>query len=130
MGEYWSQSTSAGDIRANPKKPDEEAPRWDSKGPWMVFGSPNNHALAGSDQDKPGQWNTLELVCIQDDCVHVVNGKVVLALRNSRYRDGEKWIPMTGGTLQIQSEAAEVFYRDIAIRAIDRFPAEYAAYFE
>ena len=133
MGEYWSQATSAIDIRANPKKAGEEAPRWDSKAPWMKFGSANpgnNHALAGSDQDKPGQWNTLELVCIQDDCVHIVNGKVVMALANSRYKSGDAWIPMTGGTLQIQSESAEVFYRDIAVRQIPGMPKEYAAYFE
>ena len=133
LGEYWSQATSAIDIRANPKKPGEEAPRWDSAAPWMQFGSANpgnNHALAGSDQDKPGEWNTIELVCIQDDCVHIVNGKVVMALANSRYKDGDKWIPMTGGTLQIQSEAAEVFYRDVAVREIAAMPAEYAAYFE
>jgi peroxiredoxin len=131
-GEYWSQSTSAIDIRANPKKAGEEAPRWDPKAPWMTFGSEapgNNHALAGSDEDKPGEWNTLELVCIQDGCVHVVNGKVVMALANSRYKVGEQTMPMTGGTLQIQSEAAEVFYRDIAIRVIPVMPKEYDAYF-
>jgi hypothetical protein len=37
---------------------------------------------------------------------------------------------MTGGSLQIQSEAAEVFYRDIAIRPLKAMPAEYAAYFK
>ena len=48
--------------------------------------------------------------------MHIVNGKVVMALKNSRYQDGDKTVPMTGGKLQIQSEAAEVFYRDIEIR--------------
>jgi peroxiredoxin len=130
LGEYWSQSTSAFDIRVNPKKPGEEAPRWDSKAPWMAFGGSNNHALAGSDQDKPGQWNTLELVCIMDNCVHIVNGKVVMALANARYKVGDTVLPMTGGTLQIQSEAAEVFYRDIAIRSLPGMPAEYVQYFK
>ena len=36
---------------------------------------------------------------------------------------------MTGGKLQIQSEAAEVFYRDLEIRSIPAMPAEYAQYF-
>jgi Domain of Unknown Function (DUF1080) len=130
MGEYWTQATSAIDIRALPKQGTEAAPRWNPKAPWMEFVSPNNHALAGSDQDLPGQWNRLELVCFQDDCVHVVNGKVVMALANAHYRDGEKWVPMTGGKLQIQSEAAEVFYRDIEIRQIPAMPAEYRALFD
>ena len=129
IGEYWSQATSGFDIRANPKKPGEEAPRWDPKAPWMAFGGSNNHALAGSDQDKPGQWNTIELVCIEDDCVHIVNGEVVMALANARFKDGDAVVPMTGGSLQIQSEAAEVFYRDIAIRPLTAMPAEYATYF-
>jgi hypothetical protein len=129
MGEYWTQATSAIDIRAFPKASGAEAPRWDPKAPWMAFVSPNNHALAGSDEDRPGEWNRLELVCFQADCVHIVNGKVVMALANARYRDGDKWVPMTGGTLQIQSEAAEVFYRNIEIRRIPAMPKEYRQYF-
>jgi 3-keto-disaccharide hydrolase len=130
LGEYWTQATSAIDIRANPKAAGEEAPRWNPQAPWMQFVPPNNHALAGTDQDRPGEWNRLELVCYADDCVHIVNGKVVMALAKARYRDGEQWIPMTGGKLQIQSEAAEVFYRNIEIRGIESMPAEYRRYFE
>jgi hypothetical protein len=37
---------------------------------------------------------------------------------------------MTGGKLQIQSEAAEVFYRDIEIRTIPAMPGEYQKFFE
>ncbi len=133
LGEYWTQATSAMDIRTDPGKPGAlgaEAPRWNPQAPWQVFASPNNHALAGSDQDRVGAWNRLELVCFEDDCVHIVNGLVVMALKNARYKDGEKWVPMTGGKLQIQSEAAEVFYRDIEIRQITAMPAELAKYFE
>ena len=130
IGEYWTQATSAFDIRVDPKKAGEEAPRWNPRAPWMQFLAPNNHALAGSDQDKPGEWNSIELVCYQDDCVHVVNGKVVMALAHARYKQGDTFVPMTGGKLQIQSEAAEVFYRGLEIRKIDAMPKEYAKYFE
>jgi hypothetical protein len=130
LGEYWTQATSAMDIRALAKAEGEEAPRWDPSAPWMEFAAPNNHALAGSDQDRVGAWNRLELVCFEDDCVHIVNGLVVMALKHARYRDGQEWVPMTGGKLQIQSEAAEVFYRDIEIRPIPSMPAELAKYFD
>jgi len=130
IGEYWTQATSAFDIRVDPKKDGEVAPRWNPKAPWTQFLAPNNHALAGSDRDKPGQWNSIELVCYQDDCVHIVNGKVVMALANARYKQGDTFVPMTGGKLQIQSEAAEVFYRDLEIRRIEAMPKEYAKYFE
>jgi hypothetical protein len=129
IGEYWRQATSAFDIRADAKAPGAEAPKWNPKAPWMAFTGSNNHALAGSDEDRPGQWNTLELVCFADRCVHIANGKVVMALKNARYQDGDKVVPMTGGKLQIQSEAAEVFYRDIEIRTISKMPKEYEQYF-
>ncbi len=130
LGEYWRQATSAFDIRADAKAPGAEAPKWNPKAPWMVFDGSNNHALAGSDEDRPGEWNTIELVCFEDRCVHIANGKVVMALKNARYRDGDKVIPMIGGKLQIQSEAAEVFYRDIEIRSIPAMPKEYEQYFQ
>jgi hypothetical protein len=130
IGEYWRQATSAFDIRADAKAPGAEAPKWNPKAPWMAFAGSNNHALAGSDEDRPGEWNTLELVCFQDRCVHIANGKVVMGLRNSRYQDGDKVVPMTGGKLQIQSEAAEVFYRDLEIRTISEMPKEYERYFK
>jgi len=130
IGEYWRQATSAFDIRADAKAPGAEAPKWNPKAPWMEFSGANNHALAGSDEDRPGQWNTLELVCFEDRCVHIVNGKVVMALKGSRYQDGDQSVPMTGGKLQIQSEAAEVFYKDIEIRSIVRMPEEYEQFFK
>ena len=130
LGEYWRQATSAFDIRADAKAPGAEAPKWNPSAAWMAFTGSNNHALAGSDEDRPGQWNTVELVCFEDRCVHIANGKVVMALRNSRYQDGDRVVPMTGGKLQIQSEAAEVFYRDIEIRSIPAMPPEYRRFFK
>ena len=126
-GEYWTIANVGIDIRAFPKKDDKDVPRWDPKAPWLAFQSPNNHALAGSDEERQG-WNDIELICHQDRCLHIVNGKVVMALKNAR-TTGEKSVPMTGGKLQIQSEAAEVFFRELAIRPIASIPAEYARYF-
>ena len=67
-------------YRADPKAPGAVAPKWNPTAPWMAFAGSNNNALAGSDEDRPGEWNTLELVCIQDRCVHIANGRVVMAL--------------------------------------------------
>ncbi len=128
-GEYWTIGNVAIDIRARPGAGVGDVPRWDPQAPWRVFRSPDNHALAGSDEERPGEWNDIELVCHQDRCVHIVNGKVVMALKNAR-TVGENAAPMTGGKLQIQSEAAEVFFRDIEIRAIRAMPAAYATYFD
>jgi len=130
LGEYWSQATAAMDVRVAPKASRDDAPRWNPAGKWTSFFGEDNHVLAGSDEERTGQWNRLELICYQDDCVHIVNGKVVMALANARYRETLKWVPMTGGKLQIQSEAAEVFYRNIEVRPIPAMPPEYRRYFE
>ncbi len=53
-----------------------------------------------------------------------------MILRNSRYvKDGES-IPMNKGKIQLQSEAAEVFYKDIEIRNLESLPAEFVKYYE
>jgi hypothetical protein len=137
LGEYWTQATSAMTLRATPGvagAQGADAPRWNPAAAWTEFVPPNNHALAGSDEDRPGEWNQLDLICIQDRCLHIVNGKVVMALKDARYRErdagGDRWVPMTGGKLQFQSEAAEVFYRRFQIRPLSDMPAEYRKYFD
>ena len=66
IGEYWRIASSEIDIRVDPKAPGAVAPKWNPKAPWMAFAGANNNALAGSDEDRPGEWNTLECVCDAD----------------------------------------------------------------
>jgi hypothetical protein len=61
--------------------------------------------------------------------LHIVNGHVVMVLENSRYvQNGEK-IPLIKGKIQLQSEAAEVFFKDIEIRNLKSLPAKYLEYY-
>lgn len=85
------------------------------------------HCDKGLDNENPhGEWNTLELVCLGDTSLHIVNGKVVMALFNSKYQNAEKEIvALKRGLIQIQSEGAEAFYRKIEIKAITAIPAIY-----
>lgn len=76
--------------------------------------------------EKPnGEWNNIEIIAIGTRSLHILNGKIVNALTNTRYKDGEKEFPLTAGQIQIQSEAAEAEYRRIEIRDISDFPTEY-----
>ena len=78
------------------------------------------------DNEKPsGEWNTIELLTVGQTSVHVVNGKVVMVLTNSRHMVKDKETPLTKGKIQLQSEGAEIFYRNIAIRSITKIPEEY-----
>jgi hypothetical protein len=80
-------------------------------------------------ESKPGEWTTLELICFKDKSLHIVNGEVVMVLKNSAYTRDGKIIPLTKGKIQLQSEAAEVFFKDIEIKSIAEVPAKYAALF-
>jgi hypothetical protein len=70
-------------------------------------------------ESPPGEWTRVDLYVVGDRAVHVVNGVVVLALQDARKADGQ---PLTSGMLQLQSEGAECFYRDLRWRRIMRLP--------
>ena len=81
--------------------------------------------LKSPNSEKPsGQWNVLDLYCIGDTCLHVLNGKVNMTLTHARHIVNEQVVPLTKGKIQIQSEGAEVFYRNIQIRRIGQLPTE------
>jgi hypothetical protein len=76
-----------------------------------------------ADHEKPrGQWNALELYCVGSTSAHVVNGRVAMILTGLRRTVDGREVPLRKGRIQLQSEAAEVFYRRIAIRRIDALP--------
>ncbi|MEQ8572740.1 DUF1080 domain-containing protein [Fulvivirga sp.] len=105
----------------------------DKSQPFLPIGSgekAGGYCMRSANFEKPhGEWNTLELICFDDKSIHIVNGEVVMILQNSRYvQDGEK-IALTKGKIQLQSEAAEVFYKDIEIRKLATLPAEYVQYY-
>ena len=85
---------------------------------------------SGNYESNSGEWTTLELICFEGKSLHIVNGHVVMVLKDSRYisPDGKE-IPMTSGKIQLQSEAAEVFYRDIRIKPLTSMPKEYEGLF-
>ena len=104
---------------------------YDPAGEWTFFsqsqGAPGR-CIKQPDNERPtGEWNTVELVSLGEDSIHIVNGKVVMRLHGPVRIDGDVPTPVTSGPIILQSEGAEVFYRDIAIRPITAVPAEFAA---
>jgi hypothetical protein len=133
LGDYWSQANSAIDIRAfipeyimNPVA--------DKSQPFLPIGTAEEipgYCMRSANFERPqGEWNTLELICFDNKSLHIVNGQVVMILKDSRYVEDGKKIPMHKGKIQLQSEATEVYYKDIEIRNLESLPAEYAQYFE
>ena len=50
--------------------------------------------------------------------------------KEGEYIDDGTEVPLQKGKIQIQCEAAEVFYKDIEITSLESLPAEYAKYYE
>jgi len=104
---------------------------YDPNGEWMFFaqshGQPGR-VIKQPDNEKPiGEWNTVELIAFGEDAIHIVNGKVVMRLHGPMRIDAGLPTPVTSGPIILQSEGAEIFYRDIQVRSIKAIPAEFAA---
>jgi hypothetical protein len=76
------------------------------------------------DAERPaGQWNTLDLYVLGDKSIQVVNGVPVLAAHGIKTVDeAGKATPLTHGRIQLQSEGAETFFRNIVLEPIDKLP--------
>jgi hypothetical protein len=87
-----------------------------------------NHCVKLADYEKPhGEWDTLDLICFNGDSIHIVNGKVVMRLQGAQRLDGPSPAPLTSGYISLQTEGAEVYFREINITPIDAIPVEYLA---
>jgi len=123
-GEYWGVAGGSFEIPATPFK---DGFIYDPAGPKLLF---NEKSKAGrwcmkrGDPEKPtGEWNTIDLYCFNDIAVHVVNGGVVMVLYHSAQLEKNKLTPLTHGKIQIQSEGAEVYYRNIQVEKINKIPS-------
>lgn len=123
-GDYWGVAGAFADIPARRKNENDYV--YDPSAPALTFRentSIGRHCAKYPDAEKPsGEWNIIDLYCVGDTSVHVVNGVVNMVLFNLRQADGENFLPLTKGKIQIQSEGAEIFYRDITIENIGKIP--------
>ena len=125
-GEYWGVAGGMQDIPAIQNSDSDYV--YNPAGRIYTFSansSVGRHCRKATDAEKPsGEWNTLDLYCHRDTSVHVINGKVMMVLYNSRQMENGQAMPLTKGKLQIQSEGAEVFYKDIKVQTVDQLPVE------
>ena len=133
--EFQIQEHDMGDLFAIgaritvPARPEGKQWLYDPKGVPTLFAQKppvGNRCVKLFDAEKPkGEWNTLELVCLGGDSVHIVNGTVVMRLDHAQRLDGAAPAPLTSGQISLQTEGAEVYYRDVEIRPISAIPAEF-----
>jgi hypothetical protein len=111
------------DAEAVPQNPDN--PKSDlvyKKGSPKIVGTTKRIIREPGNERPTGAWNSMELYCLGQTSVHVVNGRVNMVLTGLRHRVDGREIPLTKGRIQFQSEAAEVLYRNIAVRRISEIP--------
>ena len=127
-GDYWGVAGAIMDATARPYDDDEYI--YEPAGERMTFGGGESalkrHLFKAGDAEKPtGKWNKIDLYCLGDTSIHVVNDVAMMVLTGLRQEDGQTTKPLMKGKIQIQSEGAEVFYRNIRIRSITSLPAEH-----
>lgn len=75
------------------------------------------------DNENPmGEWNTMEIYTVDGNSVHLVNGQPNMKVMNSRHVVDGAEVPLTKGKIQLQSEGAEIFYRNIELSSIAEIP--------
>lgn len=125
-GDYWGVAGGMFDIRASVNQ--DEKYIYDKNGDLLTFSATSDigrRCIKYPDNENPyGQWNKIELYCKGNISVHIVNGVVNMILYNSRQMDNGNDTPLTEGKIQIQSEGAEIFYRNIQIKQIEEIPSE------
>ncbi len=126
-GDYWSVAGAMIDIPA--VLVNDSIYQYSPGSDHHVFGGPDADTIKklyckkNPDAERPsGEWNTLDLYTFNGSSLHVVNGILTMRLENSRHMENGEEIPLSRGKIQLQSEAAEIFYRDIKIRSIDKIP--------
>ena len=125
-GDYWGVAGGSADIPVIKKSETDYV--YNPQGILTTFkegAKQGRHCIKNGDSENPsGRWNTVDLYCHGDTSIHVINGKVMMVLYHNKQIDNEQGSPLTKGKIQIQSEGAEIYYRQIKIQSINRLPAE------
>jgi hypothetical protein len=123
-GDYWACAGAVFDVKA--KQNEKNLYLYSKDGDLFTFSTASKtgrRCIKYPDTEKPsGEWNTIDLYCFGNTSIHMINGVVNMILYNSRQIEGSTEIPLTKGKIQIQSEGAEIFYRNIRICSIKKLP--------
>ena len=70
------------------------------------------------------RWTTVDVYVVGRTGVYLVNDHPVMAFQNAGIQQSDSTIvPLKKGRIQIQSEGAEVYYRNVSIRPITAIPS-------
>lgn len=122
FGDFFSVSGVIVDVEGERKG--DKGPITFKKG-GKKFTGLTSRIIRNPKSEKPhGQWNVVELYAVGPTSVHVNNGVPNMVLTGLRHKVNGRETPLTKGKIQLQSEGAEVYYRKIEVRKIDKIPEE------
>ncbi len=131
-GDFWSVAGAVVDVEGDYIAGSHTLPIIYKKGgkkftvPASEIEQDSSRIVKSADYEKPrGEWNTIELLAVGGTSVHIVNGKPVMVLTNARHKVDGREEPLTKGKIQLQSEGAEIFFRNVAIKPLKKIPDEY-----
>ena len=133
FGDYWCVAAVGAHVKMHDPAARNDMAVYDPNGidtPMGIGGNRTGFVQHSHDYEKQGDWNSIELICYGDKSLQIINGHVVMALSQLVGKNGNSIKPLVKGRIQLQSEAAEVFFKDIQIKQIAGIPAEYQSYFK
>jgi hypothetical protein len=127
VGDLWLISSKA-DVATRfagyqPKSDplQDGAPYYDQGGQSRTYGDHGKYVRIrhAADLEHPG-WNSVDVVVRGDSAVYLVNGKANMRISNMKKWDAasNSWVRLDRGKILFQAEYAEVYYRNIKIRAV------------
>ncbi|HTJ52663.1 MAG TPA: family 16 glycoside hydrolase [Cyclobacteriaceae bacterium] len=112
----------AAEARVNDTK------NWDSKAPLKKVGANTNYqsvTRSKNFESDSTSWTAMDIYTVGSTGVFLVNGHVVMVFQNANVVRADKTVtPLTKGRIQLQSEGAEGYYKDITIQSISEIPSE------
>jgi hypothetical protein len=134
VGQWWPVAGTIVDIEGRKvvlekeptvpyrgESPGETCILWQAGGPQF---STAEGITSPFDPERSGAWNVCEVFAWGNVGIHLLNGQVVLVVANPRYKDGGREVALSHGKIQLQSEGAEVFFRNVEVRPMGEVPAE------
>ncbi|WP_242156328.1 3-keto-disaccharide hydrolase [Aestuariivivens sediminis] len=123
-GDLWCVDSTTANVRSIRFTEDKEMYKYDAGAPFNAINMRTERYCkkAGDYEKDYGAWNRLDIYAYGRESFHVVNGHINMHLTAIGEFVNGNIIPLSKGKIQLQSEGAEVFYRNISIRSIDKMP--------
>jgi hypothetical protein len=81
--------------------------------------------LRKAEEKPPGEWNTVDLICLDSTSLFVQNGKVLTVIAEFRGSSDDKGAVVTSGAIGFHAVRGEFVIRSIQIRPITAIPPEF-----